>query len=75
MDIEGSEYEVIDSILTAGIEITQMAIEVHNRFFDDGQERNDRLIAKMNACGYKIFSISETELELSFVWESALSGQ
>ena len=39
MDIEGSEYDVLDSILKSDVIIDQIVIEFHERFFDDGKEK------------------------------------
>lgn len=72
MDIEGSEYEVIDSILEYDIEITQIVVEFHERFFTNGKVKSKNLIKSMNQRGYKIFAISDSYEEVSFIKESAL---
>lgn len=33
IDIEGSEYKILDSILSAPVQIDQILIEIHERFF------------------------------------------
>lgn len=73
MDIEGSEYEVLEGILEAPVEITQFLVEFHERFFEKGNEKTGQFIQKMNAQGYMIFAVSTSFEEISFVKQSALS--
>lgn len=65
MDIEGSEFAVIDSLkaLTCG----QVCIEVHDRFFDNGLKKLFYMLRKMRHMGYVIFDISGNGEEFSFV--------
>ncbi len=67
MDIEGSEYEVIDDILHSGIEIVQLLIEVHHRFEQIDNSQTRLLIRKLNAAGYQIAAISASREEYTFV--------
>jgi len=67
MDIEGSEYEVIDDILNAPVLIGQILIEFHDRFVENGKMKTQLAIKKLKNHGYEIFSISETLDEISFV--------
>ncbi|SDJ31715.1 methyltransferase, FkbM family [Pedobacter sp. ok626] len=67
MDIEGSEYHVIESILASDVKIDQILIELHERFFEDGKLRNKRLLASFAAHGYKIFAVSDSLEEVSFI--------
>ncbi|MFT4986539.1 MAG: FkbM family methyltransferase [Glaciecola sp.] len=67
MDIEGSEYNVIDSILDSDVTINQMAIEIHDRFFEKGSKKSAELVKKMSIHGYEIFAISESKEEISFI--------
>ncbi|MGF7231930.1 FkbM family methyltransferase, partial [Arachidicoccus sp.] len=39
MDIEGSEYEIIDNILTSPIQVNQILLELNARVFVDGTEK------------------------------------
>lgn len=72
MDIEGSEYEVIDCILQHNIAITQIVVEFHERFFANGKIKSKKFIKSMNQKGYKIFAFSNSYEEVSFVKEEAL---
>jgi FkbM family methyltransferase len=67
MDIEGFEYEVIDSILQSEIEIKQVVCEFHERYFANGSSKTKSFIEKMNKSGYKIFALSKILQEVSFI--------
>ena len=67
MDIEGSEYDVIDDVLNAQVLIGQILIEFHDRFVENGRRKTQQAIKKLKTHGYEIFSISETLDEISFV--------
>lgn len=67
MDIEGSEYAVIDNILKEGIDIKQICVEVHHRFEGIGIVKTKELVRKLNENGYYIVAISETKEEYTFV--------
>jgi hypothetical protein len=67
MDIEGSEYKVVPDILSAGIQIDQIVIEFHHRFVDNGMKRTRELVNLLNNHGYKIFAVSESGEEVSFI--------
>lgn len=70
LDIEGAEYEVIEDILTDDIEIKQILVEFHHRFFDDGEIKTKEIIAKLNEKGYKIFAFTAVEPNYSFIKEN-----
>ena len=74
MDIEGSEYSVIPDILSSGISIKQILIEFHHRFFDDGFKKNKETVDLLNSKGYKIFAVSDTNMEVSFIHSSLLNS-
>lgn len=67
MDIEGSEYNVIDDILMSNIQIKQILIEFHHRFSGISARQTREAIKKFNNHGYKIFAISPTREEYSFI--------
>jgi FkbM family methyltransferase len=67
MDIEGSEYEVLDSIFEANISINQFLVEFHERFFENGKEKSIQFINRMKKHGFEIFAISDSYEELSFI--------
>lgn len=67
MDIEGAEYETIASILDSGIQIDQILIEFHSRFFEDGVNKTNNAIDYFRNKGYKIFAVSDSFEEVSFI--------
>jgi len=69
MDIEGSEYDVIDSIIDKKIPIKQLLIEFHHRFPKIGIAKSKMAIKKLTLAGYKIFHISTSGEEYSFIKE------
>jgi FkbM family methyltransferase len=70
MDIEGSEYTVLDDILSAGIDIRQILIEFHHRFSGHSLAESILAVKKLNENGYKIMGISESLEEYSFIKSS-----
>ncbi|MGH8167144.1 MAG: FkbM family methyltransferase [Woeseiaceae bacterium] len=67
MDIEGAEYEVLDSLLQSAVKPEQLLVEFHHRFAGIGPAKTAEMIASLRDCGYRIFAISETGRELSFM--------
>lgn len=67
MDIEGSEFKIIENILNSNIEIKQILIEIHERFFDNGLLLTKNLLKMLDKNGYKLFGVSPSMEELSFV--------
>lgn len=67
IDIEGSEYKILENILSASVKIDQILIEIHERFFPDGKEKTKKLMSTLNSHGYKLFGVSSGLEELSFI--------
>ncbi len=67
IDIEGSEYSVINEIINSAVSIDQVLIEFHDRFLEDGHKKSKEAIDKMRKKGYKIFAISDSFEEVSFI--------
>ncbi len=72
MDIEGSEYDVIENILSSKISITQILIEFHDRFFENGTLKTKQAIQKLNDHGYEIYAVSDSFEEISFINKNAI---
>ncbi|MBS1777028.1 MAG: FkbM family methyltransferase [Bacteroidetes bacterium] len=72
IDIEGSEYDVIDNILNEELSVTQILIEFHDRFFTNGTLKTKATIEKLRDSGYEIFAISNSLEEISFIKKNAL---
>jgi len=67
MDIEGAEYDVIDSILSAGVRIDQILIEFHSRFFVNGVNKTNEAIDILEKNGYVTYAVSDSLEEISFI--------
>lgn len=67
MDIEGAEYDVINNIINSGIEIKQLLVEFHHRLVEDGITKTKITLKELNEAGYKIFYISKSGEEFSFL--------
>jgi len=72
MDIEGSEYDIIESILNSDLIIDQILIEFHDRFFKDEIPKSVTSINKLREKGYEIFAVSDLYEEVSFIRKPAL---
>lgn len=72
MDIEGAEYDIIENLLDAKIQIDQIIIEFHDRLFKDGRSKTINAISILERQGYKIFAVSDTMEEVSFINEKML---
>ena len=67
MDIEGAEYAVIDDILDSNVQISQILVEFHHRFKNVGISKTKTAVSNLNNHGYKIFAISSSGEEYSFI--------
>ena len=59
IDIEGSEYDVIDDILRTGIHIGQFLVEFHHRFKEIGPEKTIEAINKLKNAGYTLIHVNQ----------------
>lgn len=67
MDIEGAEYEVLDGLLESPVLPSQLLVEFHHRFVENGLERTYDIINRLHQAGYRIIAISEIGREISFL--------
>jgi FkbM family methyltransferase len=74
LDIEGAEYEVIDSILETPVRIDQILIEFHDRIFAEKEKKSKTLVEKMKDHGYQIFAASISYEEVSFIHKRVLKA-
>lgn len=72
MDIEGSEYEVLEDIITSEVVIDQILVEFHDRFFKEGFEKSTKTVNTLRKNGYEIFAQSNDLDEISFLRIGAL---
>jgi hypothetical protein len=67
MDIEGTEYDVVDEILERRLPVRQILVEFHHRFPGTTVERTRRAVQGLNAAGYRIFFVAASGEEYSFI--------
>jgi hypothetical protein len=58
LDVEGSEYSVVEDILNSNARVDQFLVEVHERFFPDGRARTEKLLDALIDRGYEIYAIA-----------------
>ncbi|MEX2215041.1 MAG: FkbM family methyltransferase [Phycisphaeraceae bacterium] len=75
MDIEGAEYAVLDAMLASTLRPAQLLVEFHHRFPGVGLNRTKQALRKLNAAGYRLFHVSESEMEFGFLHESSLDAE
>lgn len=74
MDIEGSEYSVIESLVKSGLTPCQLLVEFHHWRPDISKDSTRFAIQTLRNCGYKLFYISPTHKEFSFIQQSRLDS-
>ena len=67
MDIEGSEYAVIDDLLKESVPVTQICVEFHHRFKGIGIQKTKVAVENLNKNGFDIVAISDSKEEYTFV--------
>jgi FkbM family methyltransferase len=72
LDIEGEEYSVIKDVLESNLHISQILVEFHHRFESFEVDMTQNTVRKLNRKGYKLFYISNTGKEMSFIHEDVL---
>jgi len=70
IDVEGAEYEILDSLGDVASLPIQLLVEFHHRFPGIGKQRTAESIEKLRQLGYRIFAISETGREVGFVLDA-----
>ena len=72
MDIEGSEYEIIEELVKSNIPINQLLIEFHDRFFKTNTPKSLDSVNLLKNSGYEIFAVSDSYEEVSFLRKTLL---
>lgn len=67
MDIEGAEYPVLRDLINQDIPIKQLLVEFHHSFDNISFKETKQTIELLNLKGYKIFDVSSSGLEYSFI--------
>jgi len=66
MDIEGSEYDVLESLLDSKVSITQLLVEFHDRCYE-GEIKSKKITELLYNRGFEIFATSLNFEEISFI--------
>ena len=72
LDIEGSEYAVLDQLLDQKIGVGQILVEYHHQFRDISPRRTRASVERLRQAGYRVFYISPTGREFSIIHSSSL---
>ena len=74
MDIEGSEFRVIEGLIQSGAipNIYQICVEVHDRFLSNGIKELFKFVNGLERYGYKMISVSDSYEELTFIKKGIL---
>lgn len=54
MDIEGTEFSIFEDIVNSNIDVKQICVEVHDRFYYDGIKRLKEMRKKMRMAGFSL---------------------
>ncbi len=73
MDVEGAEFEVLDDLLQEGPAVDQLLVEFHH-FWDGTIDRTQTMIDRLSGGGFRLYCVSETGRECSFVHDDALEA-
>jgi FkbM family methyltransferase len=74
MDIEGSEYDVIDTILASPVTVDQILVEFHDRDFEQAEPKSWEAIRKLSGKGYLVYGCSGSYEEVSLIHESKIKS-
>lgn len=55
LDVEGSEYAVLDDLATAGLDVRQILVEFHHRMPGFWVSDTRGALRRLHDCGYRIF--------------------
>ncbi len=69
LDIEGTEFSVIEDIIDSNIEIKQICLEIHPLYFENPYKETKKFLKKMFGANYKIAYITRNGLgnEITFI--------
>ena len=67
LDIEGTEYGVLQDIVRQNLDVRQLYVEFHHGIRSLGIEKTKHAIRLLNGCGYRIFSVDPAGVGYSFI--------
>jgi FkbM family methyltransferase len=74
IDIEGAEYEVLDTLIASSARPAQLLVEFHHRFPSIDKSMTADRVERLRMIGYRVFTVSSTGREISFVRRSQSTG-
>jgi hypothetical protein len=66
MDIEGAEYEVLETLMNSKVTIKQLLVEFHDRFHPE-EVKSKQITQLLNKNGFEVFASSLNYEEISFI--------
>lgn len=72
MDIEGSEYDVIGTIMASPVSVDQILVEFHDRDFAQAEPRSKEAIRQLSEKGYLVYGCSRSYEEVSLIHKSKI---
>ena len=67
MDIEGSEYDVIDDLVAKRIFPRQLCVEFHHDMYGYTSDQTRKAVDRLRSAGYQIYYVSDTGREYGMV--------
>jgi FkbM family methyltransferase len=67
MDIEGTEYQIIDDLQSKNLRPGQLLIGFHHRFKNIGAKKTVKAVQQLRKMDYLVFNVSITGEEISFI--------
>lgn len=71
IDIEGSEYQVIEDLIQTTLFPKQLLVEFHHNFSDISTAKTKKVLSRLRSVGYRVFASSFRGLDLSLVHEAS----
>jgi len=73
MDVEGFEYDILRNMIEEKIIPKQLLVEFHHFFASRSNADTEQTIAFLEKNGYRLFNVSDSFCEYSFVYENKKS--
>lgn len=67
LDVEGSEYAVIEDFLASGVRPDQILVEFHHRFTSHDAEDTRRAVARLRGAGYALIDVFYDDMNYVFL--------
>lgn len=75
MDVEGAEYDVLDDLIRARLDVRQILVEFHHQLKTVGLEPTRRALRTLREAGYLVVAVSDSGHEVSFVRADLLAQE